>query len=189
MENEDKMTIDERRKYLRLTQKRYLKAGRAEKGRLLDEAEVITGMHRKALIRLLNSDPSAGSGQALGRNLRRKQRGRTYGVEVHRALMVIAESCDWVCAERLQPNLVWLAEHLTKHNELEATPELLEQLGQISVSTVQRVLQRLRQDEPRLPRKVLAQAGTKDPQKQIGPPEKFRSSALPGMKKSRGTLR
>jgi hypothetical protein len=48
---------------------------------------------------------------------------------------------------------VWLAKHLAAHQELETSPELLAQLGQISTSTVRRILQRLAQDQPRLSRK------------------------------------
>jgi hypothetical protein len=40
MSNEDKMNIDERRKYLRRMKKRYVQAGRKEQGILLDEEEV-----------------------------------------------------------------------------------------------------------------------------------------------------
>jgi len=43
MPNEEKTTIDERRKYLRLIKKRYLKASKWERGKLLDEMEAITG--------------------------------------------------------------------------------------------------------------------------------------------------
>jgi hypothetical protein len=52
---EDTMTIDERRKHLRAMKKRYVKAGQREKGRLLDEMEAVTGMHRKSLIRRMSS--------------------------------------------------------------------------------------------------------------------------------------
>jgi len=53
----------------------------------------------------------------------------------------------------VQPNLTRLAEHLARHGELETTPELLAKLGKISVPTVRRIQARLRQDQPRLPRK------------------------------------
>ena len=46
MPNKEKMTIDERRKYLRLIKKRYLKASKLERGKLLDEMEAITGLHQ-----------------------------------------------------------------------------------------------------------------------------------------------
>jgi hypothetical protein len=53
MSTEDKMSIDERRKYLRQMKKRYEKAGRKEKGQLLDEMEAVTELDRKTLIRLM----------------------------------------------------------------------------------------------------------------------------------------
>ena len=145
MSAEDKMTINERRKYLRRMKKRYLKAGRKERGQLLDEMEVVTELHRKSLVRLMNS--------SLERAPRRRQRDRTYGPEVDDALRVIAESMDYICAERLTPNLTWLAQHLAKHGEMELSPFLLGRLDRISVSTVQRIIARIRQDEPRLPRR------------------------------------
>jgi hypothetical protein len=144
MSIEDKMTIDERRKYLRKMQARYLRAGRKEQGQLLDEMEAVTELHRKSLIRLMRG--------SLVRQPRRRQRGRAYGPEVDDALRVIAESTDYICAERLTPNLAWLTKHLAAHGELTMSCQLLEQLERISVSTVERILARLRQDEPRLPR-------------------------------------
>jgi hypothetical protein len=145
MSIEDRMTIDERRKYLRMMQERYLQADRKEQGRLLDEMEAVTELHRKSLIRLMSS--------SLTRQPRRRQRGRTYGPEVDDALRVIGESMDYICPERLTPNLPWLAEHLAAHGELEMSSHLLEQLNRISVSTVGRIVTRIRQDEPRLPRR------------------------------------
>jgi hypothetical protein len=89
----------------------------------------------------------------LARQPRGRQRSRSYGPEVDDALRVIVESTDYICAERLTPNLVWLAKHLAAHGELTISPQLEEQLSRISVSTVERILTRLRQDEPRLPRR------------------------------------
>jgi len=140
----EKMTIDERRKYLRMMKKRYVKAGRKAKGQLLDEMEAVTGLERKTLIRLMKG--------GLARKPRSKQRGRAYGPRVDDALRVIYESSDYICAERLTPSLAWMARHLATYGELEVTPWLLEQLEQISISTVERRLRRIRQDQPRLPR-------------------------------------
>jgi hypothetical protein len=150
MPEEEKMTIDERFKYLRLVQKQYVKAGRLGRGRLLDGMESMTGFHRKSLIRLMSG--------RLERKARRRQRGRTYGPEVDYALEVISESHDHICAERLQPTLVKMAAHLIRHGEVPASPRLLEQLSQISISTLRRRLSRLQQDQPRLPRKGPAEA-------------------------------
>jgi hypothetical protein len=145
MNTEDKMTIDERRKYLRKMKERYSRAKRKERGQLLDEMEAVLGLHRKSLTRLMNG--------SLERKPRRRERSATYKAEVTDAIRVIAESLDHPCAERLTPNLVWMAEHLAAHDELEVSEPLLEKLDQISVSTVQRRLTTMRQDQPRLPRR------------------------------------
>jgi hypothetical protein len=145
MSNEDRMNIDERRKYLRRMKARYVQADRKEQGRLLDEMEAVTELHRKSLIRLMSG--------SLDREPRQKQRGCTYGAEVSYALSIIAESFDYLCAERLTPNLIWMANHLVTHGEMVVSPSLLEKLNQISISTVQRILGRIPRDKPRLPRK------------------------------------
>ena len=107
------MTIDERYKYLRIVQPRYLAADRKAQQVLLDEMEKTTGLHRKSLIRVLSGE--------IVRQPRRKQRGRVYGAAVADAIRVIGERLDWVCAERLTPSLVGLAEHLETHGELNST--------------------------------------------------------------------
>jgi hypothetical protein len=133
MPSEEEMTIDERYKYLRIKQKRYVKASRKGRSQMLDEMQQVTGLNRKVLIRHMRS-------KKIARRTRRKQRGKAYGAEVDDALRVIAESHDYICAERLQPNLVSMAQHLAVHGELQATPSLLRQLGYISVCTVRRRL-------------------------------------------------
>jgi hypothetical protein len=80
MPNEEKMTLNERRKYLRVQQKRYYTANRKERSQLLDEMVCVTVLHRKALIRLIHND--------LKRKMRGKQRGRVYGSDVEDALRV-----------------------------------------------------------------------------------------------------
>ena len=142
---DDKMTIDEERKYLRRMKKRYVKADRDGRGKLLDEMEAVTGKHRKSLNRLMSG--------SLERKRRTKHRGPTYGPQVDEALRVIAESLDYVCPERLAGNLVWIAKHLSRHGEMKTSESLLEQLGQISISTLRRRLKRITPERPRLPRR------------------------------------
>jgi predicted nucleic acid-binding protein len=136
MSTEEEMTINERRKYLHRMQSRYRTANRQERGQLLDEMEIVTGLHRKSLIRLM--------GGSLARKRRQRQRDRVYGADVDAALRVIDESLDYICAERLTPALVETAKQLVRHGELETNDALLAQLAQISVSTVKRRLATLR---------------------------------------------
>jgi hypothetical protein len=140
MVTEEQMSIQERRKYLRIMQRAYRTAKRAERGRLLDTMQTATRLDRKTLIRLMASD--------LNRRTRQRERGQTYQRDVDQALRLIAESYDFICAERLTPNLVGLAEQLAAHAELHLTEPLRQQLATISISTVKRRLAQFRRDEP-----------------------------------------
>ena len=146
MPKDDEMTVDERYKYLRRLHQRYDGADRTTRAKLLDEAEAVTGLHRKYLSHLMNKPGPI-------RKPRTHQRGPHYSGQALHAVAVVAEALDWICAERLQPALREMAEHLARFGDLHVTPEVLEELGAMSVSTVYRMLKRLRQDQPRLPQR------------------------------------
>ena len=137
MSIEEKMTVDERHKYLNRMKPRYDHANRKERGRLLEEMEAVTGMQRKSIIRLLND--------TLERKPRGRQRGKTYDKAVQDAIGIIAESFDYICAERVTPNLDWMGDHLMEHGELYLSPAVRQKLKQISISTTQRIMSRLPQ--------------------------------------------
>ena len=147
MPSDDKMSIDERRKYLKLVAPRYTEIGRAERSALLTEMAAVTGLHRKSLLRLLH-------GPTLDRAPRRlRLRRRRYGAVVADVIRVVWESLDYVCAERLTPVLQPTAQHLALWEELVLTPEVEAALRTISRATVQRLLQQFRQYTPKLPRR------------------------------------
>ena len=147
MPSEEKMTVDERRKYLRLVAPRYAKAGRSERSALLTEMASVTGLHRKSLVRLLHR-PS------LDRAPKRPRvRRRRYGAVVADVVRVVWESLDYVCAERLTPALLPTAQQLAQWEEVVLTDEVAAHLATISRATVQRLLQRFQMDRPRLPRR------------------------------------
>ena len=143
---DDKMTVNDRRKYLRVMSERYAKADRAGRGALLTEMEEVSKLHRKSLVRLLHA-------RSLDRAPQRPRlRRRRYGPEVADVVRVVWESLDYVCAERLTPTLLATARQLAQWEELVLTPDLEAQLASISRSTVQRLLQRFQIDTPKLPR-------------------------------------
>jgi len=131
--------------YLKVMQGRYRQAEPKERGRLLDEMEAITGLDRKHLIKLMGKPD-------LKRRSRSRERGRIYGGDVKMAVSLIAESCDYICAERLAGNLAWLASHLQEHGELAVSEELAEKLAGISTSSIRRLLAGIAKDEYYLPR-------------------------------------
>jgi len=151
--DEDKMTIDERRKYLKRMWPRYLKADRGKRSELLTEMQAVTGMHRFSLVRLMKSP-------TLSRKQRQTERSRSYGLSVQMVVGIVWESLDYICAERLTPALLNTAQHLSHFGELGAItldPALEAQLSNVSRSTVQRMTRQIRARSPQatrpLPRK------------------------------------
>lgn len=146
MPTEDEMTVSERRKYLKRMKPLYVKAERTEQSRMLTEMEQVTGLHRKSLLRLLHAS-------TLERKKREKGRRRTYGGAVEQVILVVWESLDYVCAERLTPVLLCTAEHLARFGSVQLSGEVKEQLAQISEATVTRLLRKYRSRKQRLPQK------------------------------------
>jgi hypothetical protein len=146
MPTEDEMTVTERRKYLKRMKPLYVKAERSEQSRMLTEMEQVTGLHRKSLIRLLHAP-------TLERKKREKGRGRTYGLAVEQAILVVWESLDFICAERLTPTLLCTAQHLARFGVLHLSREVEQQLARISEATVTRILRKYRSRKQRLPQK------------------------------------
>jgi hypothetical protein len=143
-----KMSVDDRYTYLGIQFDRYREADRQGKGVLLTEMMAVTGMHRKALIRLMRSAPR--------RRQRSKQRSRTYGAEVENLIRTIDRALDHPCRERLKPMLPYIADHLRNLGQLDFSAQARQQLESISVSSVGRLLGRIRQDEHRLRRRAVA---------------------------------
>lgn len=143
MAETEPMNVNERRKYLHKMRIRYWQAkDKKAKSVLLDEMAVVTNLHRKSLLRLIRGD--------LARKPRRKQRGKTYGADVQNAVEKIAQSLDYPCAERLQPNLAWMGKHLAAHGEIQLSACVQDKLERISVSTLKRLLPSSRRAAERL---------------------------------------
>jgi len=118
--------------YAEELKKRYFRASREEKGKMLDEFTQVTGLHRKAAIRLLNrpSLPEAG-----------KRRGRpAMYKEVMEPLRVVWEASDRLCSRRLQPFLPEMIKVLRQHGEQKVNASTAAQLCRMSPSTIDRLL-------------------------------------------------
>jgi len=131
------------REYTEAIRERYRRVCKREKGVILGEFVQVTGYHRKAAIRLL--------GRNHGPPMRRRGRPREYGPEVVEALRVAWEATDHLCGKRLKPFLVELVDILIRHGELEVTSQVAEQLGQVSPTTIDRLLKPYRRRGLRRP--------------------------------------
>jgi hypothetical protein len=112
---------------------RYWGASKEEKGKMLDEFTKVTGLHRKAAIRLLSRRGPPGVRKRLGRP-------RRYGTEVAEALRAIWEASDRLCSKRLQPFLPEMIRVLRQHGEQMIDAATETELRRMSPSTIDRLL-------------------------------------------------
>ena len=137
------MTRASLREYAAVQRLRYQQAPRAEKHELLNEIVAVTGLHRKAAIRLLGRTPGTRSQPGPG------GRPRMYGPEVAAAAEVLWQASGRIGAHRLQPFLPELLERLVVWGELTVSPPVEKLLRQISRPTLARVLGPARAQYPR----------------------------------------
>jgi len=138
---EQKLSRQSKRELVEAVRDRYLRAGRKEKSKILDEFVATTGFHRKHAIRVLR--------QGYQRGKERRGRRRTYGGAVISALIEIWRICGCICSKRLQPFLPEMVHILERHGELTLDDETKRLLMQMSAATIDRRLAPFRQQRGR----------------------------------------
>jgi IS30 family transposase len=121
---------------------RYLKSGKAEKTRILDEFTAATGYHRKYAIKLLTQGLKRKGYKKVGR--KKKYQGEVIGV-----LEQIWEICGKICSKRLHPFIPEIVSVLEREGELSCGPETKKLLLSMSRSTIDRCLQKTRYASPK----------------------------------------
>lgn len=130
------MSSISRKEYLREVRRLYKKAKTKQaKGELLSNVVDITGMHRKAVLRLLHKKPTGLRKVPDTRGARVR-----YDERFHAALLVCWHAANDICAERLQPFLPELAPKLEELGELEIADDTRYLLTTASIATVYRHL-------------------------------------------------
>ena len=128
------MTRASLREYAAVQQERDLGATRADKHRLLNEVVAVTGLHRKAAIRLLRRAPRPGGSRP------RSGRPRQYGPAVATAAQLLSEATGHIGPHRWHPFLPELLDRVTRSGDLRVTPEVDKHLRQVSPATLARLL-------------------------------------------------
>ena len=136
-----------RRAAMGAAHQRYGGLSAAGKKALVDELVVITGYHRKSVLRALNRRPISADGDGISGEPQRHHRCR-YGPEVMEALVPLWEASDRLCGKRLQALLPLLLESLERHGHLALDPEVREKLLTISSATIDRLLAPVRKMSP-----------------------------------------
>lgn len=119
---------------------RYIKADKEQKTKILDEFCQNTGYHRKYATTILQAGYDYGRAKREGR----KPRKKVYSSKVISKIIEIWELLDYPCGARLQPVLVSTAEAMMRNKEIDIDDEILNKMNQISISTVDRRLNKER---------------------------------------------
>jgi hypothetical protein len=138
------ISMGARREVLAAVAKRYRTAGRAEKGRILDELTATTGWHRKHAVRALSAAGRNRTGlplseEATGAAEPASSRRRKY-TGVRDALVALWEASDRVCGKRLVSMIPALLPALERHGRLKPTSPERALLATVSAATIDRML-------------------------------------------------
>jgi hypothetical protein len=138
-----------KREYTARMQLRYLKAGKRQKGRLLDEVVAVTGYHRRHAVRVPRHGrfPDAKLAAVQGSAAAAQRKGgrpRVYSPVVVGALRTAAEASGWRCGKRLAPFLPELVPALEAEGELRLTAADRAGLLAMSAATIDRRLRPFR---------------------------------------------
>ena len=120
--------------------KRYRRASKAEKGRILDEFCATMGYNRSYAARVLRKRPSRGRSKARPPGQRGQGRKPVHTAEVVGPLIRIWAILNFPCGRRLVANLREVVRVLQKFGEIELAPEVKEKLLAISAATADRLL-------------------------------------------------
>ena len=130
---EVEVTRDSQEEYTKVMRKRYRGEKKGEKGKILDEFIKVTGLHRKAAIRLLNRIDHEEEKEGRGRK-------KEYGIREAEVLKELWEASDRLCSKRLKPFLPEMIRVMRRHGEMAIDAELEAKLCRMSSSTIDRLL-------------------------------------------------
>jgi hypothetical protein len=136
------MDMRTRRTVVKEAAKRYRRARKKDKGRLLDEFVALTGYNRCYAARVLRGagkrryQPTVRRCRRLGKRGRKKK----YGPEVLGQLRKIWGILDFACGKRMVANMDEMISVLTRFKELDVSDEVRDLLVSISASTADRLL-------------------------------------------------
>ena len=138
------MSLKSKRELLEVVRPRYLKAGKDEKQKMLDEFTFATGYHRKYAIRVLKNQVQVQN------HLKRKTKTYQpmYRGEVVQALEQIWEIYGQICSKRLHPILPEAIKVLERCKEIELSKDTKELLLKISSASIDRCLRPVRCKSP-----------------------------------------
>lgn len=139
-----RLRMKERKALAEVTARRYQRAEKKGKGRILDEFTQTTGYGRCYAGRVLRNWGkkvySGGVVYKAGGGRRRGHREKEYDEKVKRVLLTVWETMDFICGKRLAPVMGEIVGRLEHFGEISCDQVIREKLGRISASTIDRML-------------------------------------------------
>ena len=138
------MSLKSKCELVEVVRPRYLKAGKFDKQKILDEFTFATGYHRKHAIRVLKNQVQ------IQNHLKRKTKTykTLYRGDVVQALEQIWEIYGHICSKRLQPFLPEAIRALERCHEIELSQDTKALLLKISSASIDRCLRPIRIQSP-----------------------------------------
>jgi hypothetical protein len=147
-----RLTMKERKRIAVATAGRYRKAGKKEKGVILNEFVKLTGFARSYAAQVLRNQGRVVQVNRklrvrgdVGKKLPRPGRGPTYDEQTVKVLVQVWRIMDYICGKRLAPVLGEMVERLLRHNELRCDAATRKKLARMSAATIDRLLRPERQ--------------------------------------------
>lgn len=138
-----RVSMNTRKEITKATRKRYQKASKMEKSRILDEVCKITGWHRKHAIRVLGQPippPRKRGSKVLAKPKETRGRKPVYTDEALSTLRKVWALLDCPCGKRLVPVMEETLDAMLRFGEIDIAAETYDKLLQISASTCDRLL-------------------------------------------------
>lgn len=135
------MTTMSKKELISATKARYLKSGKKNKGKILDEFCASTGYARKYAVAILAAGYDNDRVETMGRRAREKK----YNSAVLLVVTKIWELLDFPCGIRLKPSLPEMYLTLARHREIPFSKAIKTQLTAISAKTIDRRLKKERE--------------------------------------------
>jgi hypothetical protein len=128
-----RISMGARREITMAVAERYRVAGRAEKGRILDELCAVTGWHRKHAVRALAGQPAIELDEP-------RRREPTNGAIIKDALVALWEASDRICGKWLKVMFPTLLSALERHPRLKLGKADRSPVLGVSAATIDRLL-------------------------------------------------
>ena len=135
------LTMTERGSVTKELKDRYRKAGKKEKGRMLDEFCKLTGYRRSYATYKLRAQNTTRSYNKVKKALQKPRgRKRKYGPECLEPLIAVWVTLDLACGKRVAAAMTNTVLALVRFGEIDCTDEVVLKLKQMSASTIDRML-------------------------------------------------